>query len=859
MKKKPKTIQQKIFVIFIRVIFTAITFFVLLSVAELVVLQGITGEAIDSQTALIKQESERSMMELTKKSMEDFAFQTADNTDWNFWMFRHDCVALSKQVKDILTRRSEYEKVEVTLPDPNKGGELSLQLMLPAIMAENEDDYEKIGLLANLGPAMEAMILDNELETQDFVIGLPSGISLVMDTLSDKKYDENGALIPYDPRVRPWWDQAVKTEDVCFTTDVNDKSLGESVVVFGVPVYDGDELLAVVESSINLNTIGDIATKTLVGEAGFTIIVSDDERLIYSSKTEGELVEDDTFSTFISDFNNEALNEATRNALNGETGFSEIIIDGKEYCVGYAPMTTVYWTQMIFIPKEELTASLTKLLLDLDLTTAYTVMRYQKAFRYALLFTILAFVFLILVTLWQTKRFSRKVTDPLKRMSESMHNITSDNIRFLMDDTYRTGDEIELLAENFAELTDRTVNYIEAITNITAEKERVGTELALATKIQADILPCDFPAFPERNEFDLYASMTPAKEVGGDFYDFFLIDNDHLGMVIADVSGKGIPAAMFMMHSKSTIANCLKLGKSPAKTLEDANNALCVNNGENMFVTACVAILTISTGKLVMANAGHERAVLVKPGEDAEYLKDKHGLFLAGWAGKKYKDYEWELTPGTKFFIYTDGVVEATDSAKELFGAERLLDSLNKSKGAGPEETLKTVRSDVDAFVGDAEQFDDLTMLCMEYKGNIVKKDVLTLDAKVQNLPQLLAFVDKKFAEIDCPAKTRNEIDVAMEEVFVNIASYAYGEEGGEVRIEISIEDRVATITFMDHGIPYDPLVREDPDITLPAAEREIGGLGVFLTKQNMDHVYYSFRDAQNILVAKKTIPVGNE
>lgn len=249
------------------------------------------------------------------------------------------------------------------------------------------------------------------------------------------------------------------------------------------------------------------------------------------------------------------------------------------------------------------------------------------------------------------------------------------------------------------------------------ESSRLETELTMASSIQADMLPNIYPAFPEHPEFDVYASMDPAKEVGGDFYDFFMVDEDHLCLVMADVSGKGVPAALFMMASKIIIASHAKLGKSPAQILTDTNTAICSNNREEMFVTVWLGILEISTGKLTAANAGHEYPVLKKADGKFELIKDKHGFVIGGMDGLKYNEYELRMDAGSKLFIYTDGIPEANNADGKLFGSERMLNALNKDVSASPESILKQVRSDVDAFVKDAEQFDDLTMLCIEYKG----------------------------------------------------------------------------------------------------------------------------------------------
>ena len=274
--------------------------------------------------------------------------------------------------------------------------------------------------------------------------------------------------------------------------------------------------------------------------------------------------------------------------------------------------------------------------------------------------------------------------------------------------------EIQDLAEDFSSMVQEIQRHIDHVKLITAEKERIGAELEFATKIQADILPNIFPAFPDREEFDIYASMTPAKEVGGDFYDFFMIDDDHLGMVIADVSGKGIPAALFMMMSKILVNNYAMMGGSPARVLEQVNEQICLNNKEKMFVTVWLGVLEISTGKIRAANAGHEYPMLKKADGTFELFKEKHGIVIGVMEGMRYQDYEFELERGGALFLYTDGVAEATNAKDEMFGTKRMLEALNTQPQTDPRTLLSIMKQSVDAFVGDEPQFDDLTMLCVK-------------------------------------------------------------------------------------------------------------------------------------------------
>ena len=280
-----------------------------------------------------------------------------------------------------------------------------------------------------------------------------------------------------------------------------------------------------------------------------------------------------------------------------------------------------------------------------------------------------------------------------------------------------TGDELEALAHSIEEMDRSLKHYVRENTAITAERERLNTELELAGSIQMDMLPCDFPPFPERSEFDLYASMNPAKEVGGDFYDFFLVDEDHLALVIADVSGKGIPGALFMMMVKIMVQNCVLAGLSPKQVMEQVNEQIAENNSESMFVTVWLGILDIPSGKLTAVNAGHEYPIFKKPGGCYELIKDKHGMAVGTMEGIRYREYEMQFEPGSSLFVYSDGLPEANNRAEELFGIARTLAALNENPDLPPEETLCAVERAVDTFVGDAPQFDDLTMLCFAYHG----------------------------------------------------------------------------------------------------------------------------------------------
>ena len=349
------------------------------------------------------------------------------------------------------------------------------------------------------------------------------------------------------------------------------------------------------------------------------------------------------------------------------------------------------------------------------------VMRVRKAvskylfdfgFLFAFLIIVLAFSCLLMI--------NYLVLMPLKKVQKNidLYKETKDS-RMVADNLLKieSHNEIAELSGDVAGMAEELTAYMVRNEQIAVKEERDKTELALAGRIQASMLPNVFPPYPDRKDFEIYASMTPAREVGGDFYEFFLIDDHHLCMMIADVSGKGIPAALFMMATKILLENNVKMGKSPSQTLSDINTAICNKNIEDMFVTVWLGIIDLSTGKMTCANAGHEYPMLKKPGERYEIIKDKHDLVLGAMNGQEYKEYELLMEPGASLFLYTDGLSETNDPGEQMFGTERILKQLNTEPDCSPEETLHGMKEAVDKFIKGKEPFDDMTMMSFAYHG----------------------------------------------------------------------------------------------------------------------------------------------
>ena len=441
----------------------------------------------------------------------------------------------------------------------------------------------------------------------------------------------------------------------------------------------------------------------------------------------------------------------------------------------------------------------------------------------------------------------RVIINNLKKVNDTLARITSGDLDVTVD--VRSNREFSSLSDDINSTVSTLKRYI------AEAAARIDRELEYAKQIQLSALPTNFP---EDEDFDIYAQMIAAKEVGGDFYDFYKLNDTTVAFLAADVSGKGIPAAMFMMTAKTIIKDLAESGMAVNEIFTKANEKLCENNESGMFVTAWMGILDLKTGNLQFANAGHNPPLLKRADGSFEYLKARAGFVLAGMEGIHYRVTEIALTPGDRLFLYTDGVPEATNVDNKLYGEDRLLEFMNQKSTVEAKTLLPALKANIDEFVGDAPQFDDITMLLLDYKSyqggeHMTNK---TFKAQTEALSDILGFVDLMLEKYKCSMKTQTAICVAIEEVFVNVARYAYQNGEGDVIFGISFDKESRTITFRmrDKGVPFDPLKKPDPDITLPAEEREIGGLGIFITKKTMDTVEYAYENGENVLTMTKKI-----
>lgn len=547
-------------------------------------------------------------------------------------------------------------------------------------------------------------------------------------------------------------------------------------------------------------SISNLALDWHIGESG-CIIISDKNGTILSDR-DGHTGEKITESAF--DFNIFSIkaNELFTAEVHGENSFCIYTYEGDIYIIASIPKSEALFYRKV---------------------TLY-VNTFIEIFVFAFMFVHIFFL------------IKKVVVKNIDKINNSLAKITDGDLNETVN--VRSNEEFSVLSDDINSTVDTLKRYIKEA------DERIDKELEFARQIQHSALPSVFPPYPNRFDFDIYAQMYTAKEVGGDFYDFYLLGEDKLAFLIADVSGKGIPAAMFMMTAKTLIKSLVESGIDASEAFTQANNKLCENNEAGMFVTAWLGILDLNSGVLKYVNAGHNPPLIKHSGGYFEYLCSKPNFILAGMENIKYKATEIQLSPEDEIFLYTDGVTEAANTSNELFGADRLFESLNENDNLSANQLCNKVKSDVDKFVGNALQFDDITMLA-------VKLNCLLADDSIEVLPNsdsmnlIYNFIDRKLIDLALDKSIANKIKLVTDEIYSNIINYS-----GATRAKVSLckSDKAIFLAFYDNGKAYNPLATENPDTSLSAEDREAGGLGIYIVKKTASRINYSNKDGFNIL-----------
>ncbi len=605
---------------------------------------------------------------------------------------------MSQYITSLYKNRDNFKGRELPLPDQTEMDVLSSKYMLAPGVEMTDALHSEVLLISNAEYAFRP-VLANDVLLDNVYLGTVSGISYRFSPYNN--YDPT-----YEPRERIWFKAGEATQDKPVWIDTYLDNYGILCITCAQAFFDArGQFAGVVAIDITLGSVVDEIMNLKIGETGYAFIL--DSNMSFIAHPVHPAM-DESYSLMTTAAEEDAENAEYVRIRND--GLVKIRLDGEDCYLAFSTLEETGWKICICIDVDEIIEPANATKAEIDEATNTAQGKIQKVLSDVIIQYVIIFAAIGIVVIVIAFAISGAISKPILNLVGIAREVGSGNLDAKAP--VQGNDEVAELAKSFNSMTENLQQYMTDLTEATVREERIASELSLATKIQADALPCDYPAFPERKEFDLFFTMQPAKEVGGDFYDFFLIDESHLALLIADVSGKGVPAALFMMIGKTLIKNRALFGGSPSEILEFANAQLCENNKAEMFITAWLGILDLKTGILTATNAGHEFPVIRHGNGPFELFKDRHGFVLAGFEASRYRDYSIQLQPGDMLYVYTDGVAEATDAGNELFGTERMLASLNSYAGKDCRETIQTVLGDITEFVGEAPQFDDITMLC---------------------------------------------------------------------------------------------------------------------------------------------------
>ena len=656
-----------------------------------------------------------------KQTLSELAESRAAYIESQMRQMRQDVVILSERMTEIMQHQQNYLPLEIL--DPRDGpvpmGETyitySPDLHADGISASLRYEIEIASNIRNYLVPLAKSYIDYK---SSFYVGSKYGYFICSSIFPKQKFSpvEIEEIYEYDPRQRPWYKNAMTTGEPTFS-DLYRNIVDDGYQLIGcsAPYYDSNGIAGVVGLDVSNTDIYKAVVDTAIGEKGFSFVLNSSGEVIFSSRMNGVLATK-VDGGDIRQTAEPSLAEAAKQMTAGKSGVLPVIVDGSNYYLAYSPMETVGWSFGTLTLQEEILAASSS-------TQTYFVgqindfqQKLQNEFSFLLKVAIVVLIALVFAAVFLSNKFSGRIVKPLLELSDDVREITSGNFDKKID--IRTGDEIEHLATCFNAMIAELKTYMANLTKVTAEKERIATELNVARDIQHGMLPNIFPPYPDRREFDIYATMNAAKEVGGDFYDLYLLDENHLVITVADVSGKGIPASLFMVISKTVLKNFATFATAPddyAAVLSCANNQLCKGNEEMMFVTVFFGVLEIDTGRFTFVNGGHNPPVIYHSADNScEFLNVKKNFVLGGMEDVSYVQQEIVLEHGDLIFAYTDGVNEAMNENHEEYTSERLLKFMNGTDcRADLKILLAAVKADVAEHVGAAEQSDDITMLAL--------------------------------------------------------------------------------------------------------------------------------------------------
>ena len=665
-EKKRKTIRHKVNSIVLTITMASLFLTSVIGVLSMIQIQK------SSKKALLKQ---------TVQNLHSYSDGKAHLADSELEKFLNCTNQFSDFIHDLYTKPADYKEKEVLPPNAKNGGKWVLQRTFATEKNRLFDVRKELVLLGNVEQIFKPVINTYQDKILSIYIATESGFMISYDPNSDNDKSNNGVSeVYYDYFNSPWYVLAKNNGKTSFTDVYSDSFAHGLMISCASPFYDSNKKFA-----------GVVCMDVLISDLyNATVDVSDIEgAYAFLIDTKGNAISPDPVIASV--FNDENLDDAVRDNMLHKG--NDVKLTSHNIYYAYSPLKTTDWEFCICVPQK-------------TVLEPVTAMSHQ--IRIAIIVFAIIMLSIIAVVTGIVYDFALTLTHPIEKLVEDVEIISQGN--FERRARAFENDEIGDLATCVNAMSVSLQKYIADLTAVTAEKERIGAELNVATKIQADMLPQIYPAFPEHEEFDLFATMDPAKEVGGDLYDYLLLDDDHLMIVVGDVSGKGVPAALFMVIAKTLLETHSIQRLSPSEIFQRTNNELCKGNETGLFVTCWLGIITLSTGEMRFVNAGHPYPVLYHSGE-FKFVETKPNFVLGGMEGLPYTEHTITLEKGDRLLVYTDGVTEATDANEKLFGDDRLINAMKGTETMTAPETLKSLRKSIDAFVGDAEQFDDITML----------------------------------------------------------------------------------------------------------------------------------------------------
>lgn len=665
--------------------------------------------------------SQEALIQRAKLALEQTAFDKANELDENLGKVKKDVIILSNMMTNIASNPEEYHSRNIFEPSKNDIDKITAQLLFSSEVVDKSSPIlrQEIGLTANIQDFLIQINTNSNVIISSYVAS-KNGFTIMVDRFAGRKF-QNSDIKPdfYNATSRPWYIQAKKEDKTIFTDIVIDALGGGPCIICATPYYANRQFAGVVGMGTFLDNINEIILNTKIGDNGFGFVINKQGQIIASPHTTGDLITGINNIKDLRQSTNTSLADAVQKIINEKAGLTEANIDGKDYYLAYAPMKNTDWyfvtameVDTVIAPAKETHENI------INIATEYmdNLSEKTKMTVIGMIISISILLFFITYIGWSLADY---LTKPIRQLSKGVQQIAMGNFNGKLN--IHTGDEIESLAISFNAMTTELQTYIKNLEQITAEKERIATELNVATNIQKNMLPCIFPPYPDRKDFDIYAVMYPAKEVGGDFYDFYLLDENHLVITIADVSDKGIPAAMFMVITKTILKNFAMSMTSPddfSAVVQCANRQLCENNEEMMFVTVFMGMLDLKTGKFIYVNAGHTPPMIRHKHKDDstfEYLPVEKNCVLGINEEAQFKQQEVYLKQGDELFLYTDGVTEAINKEKKLYSIERLYSNLNKiNQKSSCQDILRDVKLSIDEFAQGMYQSDDITMLAIK-------------------------------------------------------------------------------------------------------------------------------------------------